>query len=69
MAVLLIELCSKLLTTEVSRGQQIARETLDSRARRARVFLNWPIANDPDARQMFECLLAYAKGEGRAGLH
>jgi hypothetical protein len=26
-------------------------------------------ASDPDARQMFECLLAYARGEGRAGLH
>jgi len=26
-------------------------------------------ASDPDARHMFECLLAYAKREGRAGLH
>jgi hypothetical protein len=26
-------------------------------------------ASDPDARSMFECLLAYASGEGRAGLH
>jgi hypothetical protein len=26
-------------------------------------------ANDPDARLMFECLLAYARGEGRAGLN
>jgi hypothetical protein len=26
-------------------------------------------ASDPDARHMFECLLAYAKLEGRAGLH
>jgi hypothetical protein len=26
-------------------------------------------ATDPDARSMFECLLAYAKREGRAGLH
>ena len=26
-------------------------------------------ANDPDARSMFECLLAYARREGRAGLH
>ena len=39
MTVLLIELCSKLPTTE---RQQIARETLNSRARRARVFLNFP---------------------------
>ena len=26
-------------------------------------------AADPDIRNMFECLLAYAKREGRAGLH
>jgi hypothetical protein len=26
-------------------------------------------ASDPDARRMFECLLAYAKREGRAGLN
>ena len=26
-------------------------------------------ANDSDARNMFECLLAYASSEGRAGLH
>ena len=26
-------------------------------------------ASDPAARRMFECLLAYARGEGRAGLH
>ena len=26
-------------------------------------------ASDPDARRMFECLLAYAKREGRADLH
>ena len=26
-------------------------------------------AADPDVRNMFECLLAYAKREGRAGLH
>jgi hypothetical protein len=26
-------------------------------------------ASDPDARSMFECLLAYARREGRAGLH
>ena len=26
-------------------------------------------AADPDDRNMFECLLAYAKREGRAGLH
>jgi hypothetical protein len=26
-------------------------------------------ASDPDARRMFECLLAYARREGRAGLH
>ena len=26
-------------------------------------------ASDPDARNMFECLLAYASSEGRAGLH
>jgi hypothetical protein len=25
--------------------------------------------SDPDARNMFECLLAYARCEGRAGLH
>ena len=26
-------------------------------------------ASDPDARNMFECLLAYARVEGRAGLN
>jgi hypothetical protein len=26
-------------------------------------------ASDPDARAMFECLLAYARREGRVGLH
>ena len=26
-------------------------------------------ASDSDARNMFECLLAYARREGRAGLH
>jgi hypothetical protein len=26
-------------------------------------------ASDRDARRMFECLLAYARGEGRAGLN
>ena len=26
-------------------------------------------ANDPEARRMFEWLLAYARREGRAGLH
>ena len=26
-------------------------------------------ADNPIARRMFECLLAYAKGEGRVGLH
>ncbi len=26
-------------------------------------------ASDPDARHMFECLLAYAMREGRAGLN
>jgi hypothetical protein len=26
-------------------------------------------AGDPDARRMFECLLVYARGEGRAGLN
>jgi hypothetical protein len=26
-------------------------------------------ASDPDARRMFECLLAYARREGRAGLN
>ena len=37
-------------------------------------FTNWCYASgydasDPDARRMFECLLAYARLEGRAGLH
>jgi hypothetical protein len=37
-------------------------------------FTNWCCASgydasDPDARRMFECLLAYAMREGRAGLH
>ena len=37
-------------------------------------FTNWCHASgydasDPDARRMFECLLAYARSEGRAGLH
>ena len=26
-------------------------------------------ASDPEARRMFECLLAYARREGHAGLH
>jgi len=37
-------------------------------------FTNWCCASgydasDPKARRMFECLLAYARCEGRAGLH
>jgi hypothetical protein len=37
-------------------------------------FSNWCYASgydasDPAARRMFECLLAYARSEGRAGLH
>ena len=37
-------------------------------------FTNWCYVSgyddtDPDARRMFECLLAYASGEGRAGLN
>jgi hypothetical protein len=37
-------------------------------------FTNWCCASgydasDPDARRIFECLLAYAMREGRAGLH
>jgi hypothetical protein len=37
-------------------------------------FTNWCYASgydvsDSDARRMFECLLAYARREGRAGLH
>jgi hypothetical protein len=37
-------------------------------------FTNWCCASgydasDPDARRMFECLLAYARREGGAGLH
>jgi hypothetical protein len=37
-------------------------------------FTNWCYASgydasDPDARCMFECLLVYARREGRAGLH
>jgi hypothetical protein len=37
-------------------------------------FTNWCHASgydacDPDARRMFECLLDYARHEGRAGLH
>jgi hypothetical protein len=37
-------------------------------------FANWCYvsgcdASDPDARRMFECLLAYARREGRAGLN
>ena len=37
-------------------------------------FTNWCYASghdasDPDARRMFECLLAYARREGRTGLH
>ena len=37
-------------------------------------FTNWCYvsgydASDPDARRMFECLLAYAMREGRAGLN
>jgi hypothetical protein len=37
-------------------------------------FSNWCYASgydasDPDARRMFKCLLAYARREGRAGLH
>ena len=37
-------------------------------------FTKWCYASgydtsDPEARRMFECLLAYAKREGRAGLN
>jgi hypothetical protein len=32
-------------------------------------YLSGYDASDPDARRMFECLLAYAKREGRAGLN
>jgi len=37
-------------------------------------FTNWCDASgydtsDPTARRMFECLLAYARSEGGAGLH
>ena len=32
-------------------------------------YANGYDAGDPAARSMFECLLAYAKLEGRAGLH
>ena len=37
-------------------------------------FTDWCHANrydasDPDARSMFECLLAYARGESRSGLN
>jgi hypothetical protein len=37
-------------------------------------FSSWCYASgydssDPDARRMFECLLAYARREGRAGLN
>jgi hypothetical protein len=37
-------------------------------------FSNWCYASgydtsDPTARRMFECLLAYARSEGGAGLH
>ena len=37
-------------------------------------FTNWCYAtgydaSDPDARRMFECLLAFARREGRSGLH
>lgn len=37
-------------------------------------FTNWCYtsgydASDPDARRMFECLLAYARREGGAGLN
>jgi hypothetical protein len=37
-------------------------------------FTNWCYASgfdasEPDARSMFECLLAYASREGRAGLN
>jgi hypothetical protein len=37
-------------------------------------FVSWCYVSghdvsDPDARNMFECLLAYASVEGRAGLH
>jgi hypothetical protein len=37
-------------------------------------FTNWCYASrydasDPNARRMFECLLAYARREGRAGLN
>ena len=32
-------------------------------------YVSGHAATDPDARTMFECLLAYARREGRAGLH
>jgi len=55
--------------------QEIAIADLVAEARAADWdFTNWCLASgydasDPDARRMFECLLAYARFEGGAGLH
>ena len=56
-------------------GQAITLTDLVAEARAADWdFTNWCHtsgydASDPAARRMFECLLAYARREGRAGLH
>jgi hypothetical protein len=61
-----------------SRGRKPRK--LDERKRGAEArapdwdFTNWCYASghdasDPDARHLFECLLAYARREVRAGLH
>ena len=55
-------------------SQQVVAE-LVSEARAVDLdFTNWCDASgydasDPTARRMFECLLAYARPEGGAGLH
>ena len=56
-------------------GQQMTLTELITEARAVDWdFAHWCYASghdasDPDARNMFECLLAYARREGRTGLH
>jgi hypothetical protein len=63
------------LNEELPTRQTITITDLIAEARAADWdFTKWCYASgydisDPEARSMFECLLAYAKREGRAGLN
>ena len=66
---------ARLLDEDWPPRQQVTVTELIAEARAADWdFTKWCCASgyevsDPDARRMFECLLAYARREGRAGLH